>query len=238
MRKIISALASIFIMSSQVSAGIPEIHNLANSTVLVLGMGTREHCSATVIDNRKNLAATANHCAELARTVVYYVDWTDKVSKKVKYEFYVPMVVTQRKMKESGEIYSKQVCEAKVLGVDVDKDIALLKIESRCKFDGEVRLSTDVVNYGDTVYTMGNPFMIYNAVSEGKVTQPKARHENISEGDLPVIMIQGQIAPGSSGGALVNAKGEYIGTTNWGTGMLAFASPVEHLVNLMRKLNV
>ena len=219
------------------AASLPKIHELANDVTLSLGIGPKDFCSATVIDNKKNLVATANHCADIARTVVYFIDWTDdKNKKKVRYEYYVPLVVTNHKMKENGEVYSKTRCEAKVLGVDTIHDQAVLQIDKRCHFNNEAKLYTGDVNYGDKIYTMGNPFMAYNAVATGEVTQPKAYFDEI--GTFPVILFQGQLAPGSSGGALVNEKGEYIGTTNWGVGMLAMASPVEHLINLMKRLHV
>lgn len=225
-------------MASKVQAAtLPEIHELANDVTLSLGIGPRDFCSATVIDKDKNLVATANHCAEIARTVVYFIDWTDdKNKKKVKYEYYVPLVVTNHKMKENGEVYSTTRCEALVLGVDMTHDQALLKVDDRCHFNNAVKLARAVVNYGDKAYTMGNPFMAYNVVATAEVTQPQAYFDEI--GDFPVILFQGQLAPGSSGGALVNEKGEYIGTTNWGVGMMAMASPVEHLINLMKRLHV
>jgi len=236
-KNLIAVVASIFFLTNIVDAKtLPEIHELANDVVLSLGDRSGDFCSATVIDKTKNLALTANHCTERARKIVYFVDWTDKVSKKVKYEYYLPLNVTNRKMKENGEIYFTQKCEVTVLGTETAADASILKIEDRCHFTNEAKLSTKSVNYGDVVYTMTNPFMIYNAVSEGKVTQPQAYHEKIPAS--PVIMFQGQLAPGSSGGALVNEAGELIGITNWGVGSLAFASPVSNVINLLNKLNV
>jgi S1-C subfamily serine protease len=78
--------------------------------------------------------------------------------------------------------------------------------------------------------------MAYNVVSSGEVTHPQAHFNEI--GKFPVILFKAQLAPGSSGGAIVNEKGEYIGTTNWGVGMLAMASPVSNLINLLKKLKL
>ena len=236
MKKTLTVLSILLFLISNTaySKTIPEIHKLSNDVTLSLGDASKDFCSATVINKEKNLAATANHCVEGARTIVYFVVPEDDYYKKVKYEYYKPLIVTNRKMKENGEVYSETKCVANVLGVDETKDVAVLKIEDRCVFSNEAKPSTKEVNYGDMVYTMGNPFMAYNAVSKAEVTQPKAYFDKI--GKFPVILFSGQIAPGSSGGALVNKDGELIGITNWGVGTLAIASPVSNLIDLLKRL--
>lgn len=234
MRKLLLAL-SFFALTAW---GIPETHNLANEVTLAMGDAAGDFCSATVVDNKKNLAVSANHCAERVAHQGSFIDWTGDERVTVWKKLYYPVHVTNMKMKEDGTTYAVSVCDAYILGVDELHDISILKIEDRCIYNKAVKLSDKIVKFGDTVFTMGNPFMVYNAVSKGYVTQPKAFHENIGNAKFPVIMMQVQMAPGSSGGALVNENGELIGVTNWGSGTLAFASPVVYVKSLLEKLNV
>ncbi len=98
--------------------------------------------------------------------------------------------------------------EAKVLGVDVETDLAVLQID-------EVNLpalelaDSDTVRQGQIVFAFGSPLGLENTVTMGVVSSSARQLEP----DHPMIYIQtdSAINPGNSGGPLLNVEGEVIG---------------------------
>lgn len=79
---------------------------------------------------------------------------------------------------------------------------------------------------GEQVYAIGNPRGLSNTISDGIISNP--RRENFDG----MIQISVPISHGSSGGALLNTKGEVIGitTASLESGQnLNFAVPIDHL---------
>ncbi len=104
--------------------------------------------------------------------------------------------------------------EAKVIGVDSQTDLALLKIEAN---------SLTFVNYGDSdnvkigewVLAVGNPFNLTSTVTAG-IVSAKARNIGILRDGSGLqiesfIQTDAAVNPGNSGGALINLKGELVG---------------------------
>ena len=90
-----------------------------------------------------------------------------------------------------------------------DYDLALLQIDG----DGFPYLpvgDSDTVAQGSTVYAIGNPQGLTNTFSQGIVSNAARTFS-----DTPVSFIQfdAAISAGSSGGALLNTRGEVIGVT-------------------------
>ncbi len=99
--------------------------------------------------------------------------------------------------------------EAKVIGFDPELDIAILKIDS----DGlsEIKLAdSNVLEVGDFVVAIGNPFGLGQTVTTGVVSALGRTGLGI-EGYENFIQTDASINPGNSGGALVNLRGELIG---------------------------
>ena len=103
---------------------------------------------------------------------------------------------------------------AELIGSDPSTDIALLKIEDKglpyIKF-----VDSDVLNVGDWVLAVGNPFGLNSTVTAG-IISAKGRSINLlrQNSDTPIesfIQTDAAINPGNSGGALVNANGDLIG---------------------------
>lgn len=86
--------------------------------------------------------------------------------------------------------------------------------------------NSQAIKSGEAVYAIGNPKGLSNTISDGIISNP--RRENFDG----MIQISVPISPGSSGGALLNARGEVIGIT---TGSLEsgqnlnFAVPMDQL---------
>lgn len=100
------------------------------------------------------------------------------------------------------------VKDARIIGIDMDSDLALLHVEG----EGLHALSfadSDEVRQGDLVFAIGSPAGLRNSLSMGVVSAP-ARAVN---DDNPILYIQtdASINPGNSGGALVDTTGSVIG---------------------------
>ena len=112
------------------------------------------------------------------------------------------------------KLNNQKTYTADLIGSDPSTDIALLKIEDKglpyIKF-----VDSDVINVGDWVLAVGNPFGLNSTVTAG-IISAKGRSINIlrQNSDSPIesfIQTDAAINPGNSGGALVNANGDLIG---------------------------
>ena len=105
---------------------------------------------------------------------------------------------------------------AKVMGLDKNNDVALIKIEAE-NLTPAVLGNSDELETGQTVFAIGNSLGVYqNTVSRG-VVSGIGRAVNLSEIDnlkprlLNLIQTDAAISPGNSGGPLINMAGEVIG---------------------------
>jgi len=100
---------------------------------------------------------------------------------------------------------------AKVVGSDKMSDIALLKIEGD-NFPYLTFGNSDVLQVGEWVLAVGNPFNLTSTVTAGIVSAKN--RGNVMGGDMGIqsfIQIDAAVNPGNSGGALVNTRGELVG---------------------------
>ena len=119
-----------------------------------------------------------------------------------------------------------------VTATDPDADLALLKVSGE-SFPWLKSAGNALPKIGSTVYAIGNPKGMKNTFSNGMVSG----HRQVKE-DLTVIQTTAAISPGSSGGPLLNAKGEVVGvTTAYLTGgqNLNFAVPIAKVRELLGK---
>lgn len=103
----------------------------------------------------------------------------------------------------------KRVFKAKVIGVDPDIDVAVVKIDVRGLPTMPLGDSNNL-HVGDTVMAFGNPFGLNFTVTRGTVSAVGRSQGNIEQVQ-DFIQTDAAINPGNSGGALVNVKGEMIG---------------------------
>lgn len=123
---------------------------------------------------------------------------------------------------------------AKIIGIDPQTDLALLKIEENgLSFIhyGE----SDLLEIGEWVVAVGNPFNLASTVTAG-IVSAKARNINIltDQGAIEsFIQTDAAVNPGNSGGALVTLDGKLVGINTaiaTPTGVYAgyaFAIPVD-----------
>src|SRR5687768_1268311 len=99
--------------------------------------------------------------------------------------------------------------QAKLVGTDPGTDIALLKIDAK-NLQALHFGDSDLLNVGDFVVAIGNPFGLGQTVTSGIVSALGRSGIDI-EGYEDFIQTDACINPGNSGGALVNLKGELVG---------------------------
>ena len=107
----------------------------------------------------------------------------------------------------------KREYAAVVVGVDPATDLAVIKIEDANPFPASQLGDSDVLEVGEWVLAVGNPFRLTSTVTAG-IVSALGRHVNIIDSRFGVedfIQTDAAINPGNSGGALVNLKGELVG---------------------------
>ena len=138
-------------------------------------------------------------------------------------------------IKETSEGYAKiygrnEVYEVlSVIGVDEKNDLALLKIKG--SKGRPLRLNTDnSTAIGDVVFAVGNPEGLEGTFSQGIVSSIRKIDK------VNLLQITAPISAGSSGGAILNDRGEVVGIAVGviGSGQsLNFAVPISYLHSLI-----
>jgi serine protease Do len=97
---------------------------------------------------------------------------------------------------------------AKTIARDPDIDLALLEIPA----SGLAPMSpaADKIRIGELVFAFGHPFGQRNTVTRGIISAFVKAHTRHGR-EIPILRTDVPLAPGNSGGPLVNARGELIG---------------------------
>ncbi len=125
---------------------------------------------------------------------------------------------------------------AKVIGADVETDLAVIKIEAGKDLPLAKLGNSDSVQVGDWVLAFGSPFGLQATVTAG-IISAKDR-ANLGEQFQRFIQTDAAINPGNSGGPLVNIAGEVIGintaiiTSNRGYDGVGFALPSSEAIKV------
>lgn len=132
---------------------------------------------------------------------------------------------------------------AKIVGYDLNTDIAVLKIE-KTSLKAANFTSIEDVKVGELAIALGSPFGLQQTVTMG-VVSAKGREIAVSSDTLPMVdLIQtdATINPGNSGGPLVNTAGQVIGINNMivsPSGVSAgigFAIPSDTALNITKQI--
>jgi S1-C subfamily serine protease len=108
---------------------------------------------------------------------------------------------------------------AKVLGTDLDSDLAVLNVDVPAEQLSPLALGdSDLVRVGEEVIAIGNPFGLSGTMTSGIVSAigRTLDSERTAPGGQPftsgdIIQTDAAINPGNSGGPLINLRGEVIG---------------------------
>ena len=99
--------------------------------------------------------------------------------------------------------------KAEFVGNDADTDIALMRIPAQDLTALPVA-NSDLLQIGDFVVAIGNPFGVGQTVTSG-IVSAVGRNNLPGAGFQNFIQTDASINPGNSGGALVNLNGELVG---------------------------
>ena len=117
-----------------------------------------------------------------------------------------------------------------VLGINHEADLAIIKVRGSGFPHLEVG-DPAALRTAQRIYCIGSPYGFDNSISDGLVSNPRREYEGHT-----YIQISAPIAPGSSGGALLNEFGQVVGVTTSGfeQGAVNLAVPITDLAHMFR----
>ncbi|MCT2537910.1 S1C family serine protease [Aquibacillus koreensis] len=123
-----------------------------------------------------------------------------------------------------------------VIGISEDTDVAVVRVNG-LKGIAPLAINQQQAEIGDEILALGNPLGLENTVTTGIISGvnrdldiPPYQYED-------VYQISAPIAPGNSGGPLVNAKtGEVVGINSAGAnqGAIGFSIPIANVIALVK----
>jgi len=137
------------------------------------------------------------------------------------------------------QMSDKREFTAKVLGIDEQSDVAVLKIDARNLPTLQIG-DPERLRAGEWVIAIGSPFGFDNTVSAGVVSAKTRTLPN--GGYVPFIQTDVAINPGNSGGPLLNLAGEVVGinsqiySQSGGYMGLSFAIPIDLAMGIEAQL--
>src|SRR5438876_5668284 len=129
---------------------------------------------------------------------------------------------------------------AKLIGVDPDSDVAVLRVEAKGLPAAPIGASSDLM-IGESVIAVGNPFGLSGSVTTGVVSALGRSVPSKEQGRTFTDFIQtdASINPGNSGGPLLNIEGKVVGinTAILGNAQgIGFAIPVDRAKKVIQDL--
>jgi len=134
----------------------------------------------------------------------------------------------------------KTVYDAKVIGTDLQTDIAVIKVDAK-KLPAIAITDSDLLEVGDTVLAIGNPFGVGQTVTVGIVSAKGRGGMGIVDYE-DFIQTDASINPGNSGGALVDIEGRLVGinqsiiSRSGGNNGIGFAVPINLARDVMEQI--
>ena len=137
------------------------------------------------------------------------------------------------------KLTDKREYRAKVIGMDKDTDVAVLKINAKNLPTVKIG-DPSKVKVGEWVLAIGSPFGFDNSVTAGVVS---ARARSLpGDGYVPFLQTDVPVNPGNSGGPLFDLAGDVIGINSQiytGTGGymgISFAIPINVAMNVEQQI--
>ncbi len=129
----------------------------------------------------------------------------------------------------------KRKFQARIIGMDRQTDIALLRITPDAPLPAAI-LSSEEVRVGQWVLAIGNPYGLEGTVSLG-IVSAKGRNLEVPHLLTDFIETVALIDRGSSGGPLVDLEGRVVGINSRGQGRgIGFTIPIDTAQEVMRQL--
>lgn len=190
------------------------------------GLITRQRATGSgVILSPDGYIITNNHVVSNARHVRVQLAWAPPETGDPGHS-----IVRQR----------GKILEAKVVGIDRESDLAVLKVDTGIVLPALKLADSEKLRQGQVVMAFGNPLGLTNSVSIGVVSSVGRQVRP----DDPMIYIQtdAPINPGNSGGPLVSADGQVVGINTFilsqsgGSEGIGFAIPSAIVSNVFEQI--
>ena len=134
------------------------------------------------------------------------------------------------------EFFDRTRAQATIIGSDAYADIAVLHVSSSPAEAEPLHFSNQSVGIGQQVVAIGNPLGLTESLSVGYISQVN-RLLDLEPIIVPVYQLDLTIAPGSSGGPLLDLYGNVVGITNAGTEVgFSFAVPLDVMEQVIPSL--
>ncbi|MGL4485326.1 MAG: S1C family serine protease [Anaerovoracaceae bacterium] len=139
-----------------------------------------------------------------------------------------------------GDADKKVSYEAKFVGSDKQKDLAVLKIQETGLKAAEIG-NSDQLGIGDLAVVIGNPLGIFGGTVSAGIVSSVNRQLQIEDSKMELIQTDASVNPGNSGGGLFNAKGQLVGIVvakSSGNGVegIGFAIPINKAIEVAETL--
>jgi S1-C subfamily serine protease len=140
----------------------------------------------------------------------------------------------------------KSKVNAKLLGGDKEKDVAVIKVDNVNTILNPAPLgNSDDLSVGQKVLAIGSPFGLTGTLTTGIISSLN-RSLPAEDGTVlnDIIQTDAAINPGNSGGPLLNSKGEIIGintaifSPNGGSVGIGFAVPINKVKEVLKTLSI
>ncbi len=154
------------------------------------------------------------------------------------------VIVTNNHVIEGGEKFTvvlsdRREYDAEIILIDERTDLAVLRIDTKGEKLPSLRFAnSDLVEVGDLVLAIGNPFGVGQTVTSGIISAVARTQVGISDYQF-FIQTDAAINPGNSGGALVDISGNLVGVNtaifsrSGGSNGIGFAIPSNMVRNVV-----
>lgn len=150
--------------------------------------------------------------------------------------------VVQDSSRITVQLHSGEEFTAKIVGMDEETDLAVLKIEAGRELPFVKLGDSENARVGDWVLAIGSPFGLSQTVTAGIVSQVKRETPYTFQFPKKFIQTDAAINRGNSGGPLVNMDGEVIGvnsqiaTSTGDYNGIGFALPINDAAAVYRQI--
>ena len=134
--------------------------------------------------------------------------------------------------------------EAKIIGFDKTKDIAVLKLIKIPKLIVPISLgSSESLMVGQMAFALGNPFGLDSTLTRGIISSTDRKIEGVGNVEIyGMIQTDASINPGNSGGPLINSSGKMIGmntmifSQSGSSAGVGFAVPIDSISRVVPQI--
>jgi len=136
--------------------------------------------------------------------------------------------------------HDKKEYKAKIVGIDRESDLAVIKINVN-NLKAITIANSKNVKLGDVVFAIGNPFGVGETVTSGIVSALNKDRVGLNNYEN-FIQTDASINPGNSGGALVDSRGALVGinsaiiSKSGGNNGIGLAIPSNMVLDITKKL--